>query len=130
MGRIQIYLSLFLLTFFLTPMVFLWENGFQLAFWLTEKPYALHWIPEVLCLLFCGMLITSVGESCSKKYPQTKTKIKQTFFVVFFGIGSFLLGINLLFFRNLEPTSLMGFFWGSLPLLGYLIETKVISDGK
>lgn len=112
-------------------MVFFWENDFRLSLkTLYEKPYALHWIPEVLSLILGGMLITSIGESCSETFPVTKTKIKQTFLVTFFTIGIFFLGLNLLVLTSLEPRAFVGFFWGSMPLLGYLMETRLISHAK
>lgn len=131
MQRIQIYRIICLLTFFLTPLVFLWENNFQLALEkLNDKPYAFHWIPEILSLFFFGMLITNVGQSCSNRFPRTKDTIKRTFLLSFFTIGSVLLCLNLLVLRNLQPTAFVGFFWGSMPMLGYLIETRMISHAK
>lgn len=124
--RILIYCFVWLSTFLLTPMVFFFENDFQLAFWLTANPYAFHWVPEIISLVFFGLLLTSVGESCRDRHPQTQAKIQQVCLLGFFTLGSFLLGINLLVFGILRPTAFIGFFWGSLPLLGCLIETKVI----
>lgn len=131
MQQIRIYSIIFLLTFFLTPIVFLWENNFQLTFeQLNEKSYAFHWIPEVLSLIFCGMLITNIGRSHNNRFSHTMDAIKQTFLLTFFILGTFLLCLNLLVLKDLQPTAFVGFFWGSLPLSGYLIETRMISHVK
>ena len=131
MQRIRIYLIICLLTFFLTPITFLWENNFQFTFEkLNEKSYAFHWIPEILSLIFGGMLITDIGRSHNNRFPRTKDAIKQTFLLTFFMLGTFFLCLNLLILRNLQPTAFVGFFWGSMPLLGYLIETRMISHVK
>jgi len=112
-------------------MVFLWENNFQLTFEkLNEKPYAFHWIPEVLCLIVFGMLITSIAYSSNDTSPREKAKIKHIFLLTFFTIGLFLLCVNLFVLGNPEPKAFVGFFWGSLPLLGYSIEMRTISHAK
>ena len=130
MQRIRIYRVLFLLTVVLTPAVFFWEFGYPLQLSrVHEKPYAFHWVPEILCLFFWGMLVAVAGESCLNKHPQAMRKIKHALLLSTFLFGSVVLALYLLVIENLEPMAFQGFVWGLPMLLGYWLELKVFSRG-
>jgi len=98
MHRAKVYFLLILLTAILTPTIFYWE----IEKLIIGQPYAFHWVPEVLCLLFFGMWITAGALSVNDAYPNAKTTIKYLFLLTTMSYGLIILSIDILLFRDVS----------------------------
>lgn len=128
MHRVQIYFLLFLLTAILTPTIFYWENDCQfigMSEKLIGQPYAFHWVPEVLCLLFLGMWVTCSALSISDTFPNIKTTIKYLLLISTVSFGLIVLSVDILLFRDEKPVYFIGFLWGVPVLSGYMLELLI-----
>ncbi len=122
MHRVQIYFLIFVALAVLTPTVFFWELPNLL-----QKAFALHIIPEVLCLFFFGLWLTGAAIRYRDKYPTMKREIKRVLVLTALSFGAIMLILSYLLLGRLEPYQFTFFLWGLPMLVGYLVETKIIS---
>lgn len=123
MRRIQLYFLLFLATAILTPTIFWLELP-----GLLERPYALHWFPEVLCLFFFGLLLTRAALSQRDQHPHAQRIIKHVFIAVTLFFGFSMLVVAYVVLGYVGPYQFTFFLWGTPVLLGYVVETRILGE--